>query len=48
MDDLLIGDVGADLILSSLSNTFHPLQFIDEFQKNNGIDPTNDMYFLAV
>lgn len=45
-DDLLIGDTGADHILASLSNTHHPLQFIEEFQKKNGIDAAYDKYFV--
>jgi hypothetical protein len=44
--NLLIGDAGADYILTALSSTRHPLQFIEEFQQANGISPSNDMFLF--
>lgn len=47
MSGPLIGDAGADHILTALSSTRHPLQFIEEFQQANGLNPSNDMPLLV-
>ncbi|KAN0014855.1 hypothetical protein ACTFIU_001174 [Dictyostelium citrinum] len=37
MDEFLIGNLGSEKILTSLSTTNYPLQFISQFQHENGI-----------
>ncbi|KAK5581232.1 hypothetical protein RB653_001263 [Dictyostelium firmibasis] len=37
MDEFLIGNLGSEKILTSLSTTTYPLQFISQFQQENGI-----------
>ncbi|EAL65286.1 hypothetical protein DDB_G0284195 [Dictyostelium discoideum AX4] len=37
MEEFLIGNLGSEKILTSLSTTTYPLQFISQFQQENGI-----------
>ncbi|KYQ96921.1 hypothetical protein DLAC_04241 [Tieghemostelium lacteum] len=40
-EHFLIGHLGGEQILTGLSQTTLPLQYIDQFQQNNGIDKSN-------
>lgn len=49
MSEHLIGDAGADYVLTQLSNTRNPLQFIEDFQNANGLRPSaNDMSRILI
>lgn len=48
MSGLLIGDAGADHILTALSSTLKPLQFIEEFQQAYGLNTGDDMSLFLI